>query len=337
VGGTEAAKTRSSAGEGAPLLLGLDLGGTKVAWAAGDATGGVRAQGRRATEPSGDPRRDVARLADDLRGLVAGLGVELSQASLVGVSVPGPFDPHAGTVLRPPNLPGWEEVPVRAWLEAELGLPVFLENDANAAALAEWHFGAARGARHAVYLTMSTGVGGGLILGGRLHRGVKGAAGEVGHIQLEWDGELCGCGLRGCAEAYLGGASWAKRLARIAPPEGRVAQLAGGREHATPKQVVRAAHEGDAFALAEMDRFNHYLGRLLSTLAFTLAPEVIVLGTIVTAAGESLCLEPVRRQLREHTWPAVSRELRLVPAALGSELAAHSALAAAIEGLETRS
>ncbi|MDH3687621.1 MAG: ROK family protein, partial [Myxococcales bacterium] len=314
VGGTRVAGTGKTAEEGAPLLLGLDLGGTKVAWAVGDAAGGVRASGRRPTEPTGDPRADVARLAEDLRGAAAAAGIEVSQAQLVGLSVPGPFDPEAGTVLEPPNLPGWSEVPVRSWLEAELGIPVFLENDANAAALAEWHFGAAQGARHAVYLTMSTGVGGGLILDRRLYRGVRGGAGEVGHIQLEWEGELCGCGLRGCAEAYLGGGRWAERLARITPADSRVAELAGGAAHATPKEVVQAAQGGDPFALGEMERFNHYLGRLLAALAFSLAPEVIVLGTIVVAAGEALCLEPVREQVRAHTWPAVSGDLRIVPA-----------------------
>jgi glucokinase len=329
----QAAGTGSLAGEGAPLLLGLDLGGTKVAWAAGDASGGVRTHGRRDTEPSGDPRRDVARLADDLRALTAEIGEDLARVTLVGVSVPGPFDADTGTVLHPPNLPGWDEVPIRTWLEEALDLPIFLENDANAAALAEWRFGAAQGARHALYLTMSTGVGGGLILDRKLYRGVHGAAGEVGHIQLEWDGELCGCGLRGCAEAYLGGARWAERLARTAPPGGRVAELAGGAEYATPKQVVLAAHEGDAFALGEMRRFNHYLARLLSTLAFTLAPEVIVLGTIVAAAGDALCLNPVREQLADQTWAAVSDDLRIVPSALGKELPAHAALAAAIEGV----
>ena len=274
------------AGAHPPLVLGLDLGGTKVAWAAGDAERGVRAEGRRPTAPTGDPRRDVARLAEDVRGAARDLGAEASEAAIVGVSVPGPFDPVAGTVLQPPNLPGWDEVPIRAWLEEELGLPVFLENDANAAALAEWQFGAARGTRHAVYLTMSTGVGGGLILGGRLHRGVNGAAGEVGHIPLEPGGDPCGCGLRGCAEAYLGGANWAKRLARIAPADGRVAELAGGRERATPKELVQAAGEGDAFALGELERFNRRLARLVSMLAFTLAPEVIVFGTIVAAAAK---------------------------------------------------
>lgn len=314
-------------------LLGIDLGGTKIELALGDAGGRPLRRRRRPTEPSGDPAADVARMAADARALLAEAGLRPEDVHAVGVSVPGPFDPESGTVLRPPNLPGWDEVPLREWLGDALGRPVHLENDANAAALAEWRFGAGRGSRHLVYLTMSTGVGGGLVLDGRLYRGVRSGAGELGHVQLEWDGEPCGCGLRGCAEAYLGGASLARRLRAATPPGSRVAALAGGREAATARHLVAAAREGDAFALAELERFNHYLGRLVAAAVFALVPEVVVLGTIPTAAGEALCFEPVRRQVAAHTWPQLARGLRIVPAALGPDLAAHAALAAALEGV----
>jgi glucokinase len=319
-------------GRGA-ALLGIDLGGTKVELALGDAEGRPLRSRRRPTEPSGDPASDVARLAADARALLAEAGLEADDVSGVGVSVPGPFDPETGTVLRPPNLPGWDEVPLRAWLGEALGRPVHLENDANAAALAEWRFGAGKGTRHLVYLTMSTGVGGGLVLDGRLYRGVRAGAGELGHVQLEWEGDVCSCGLRGCAEAYLGGASLARRLRRVTPAESRVAALAGGREAVTARQLVAAAREGDAFALAEMARYNHYLARLVAVTAFALAPEVVVLGTIPTAAGDALCFDPVRRQVAAHTWPELARHLRIVPAALGRSLAAHAALAAAWSGV----
>ena len=165
-------------------------------------------------------------------------------------------------------------MPLRDWLEDAFGRPVQLDNDANAAALAEWRFGAGQGARHLVYLTMSTGIGAGLILDGRLYRGVRAGAGELGHVQLEWDGDPCGCGLRGCAEAYLGGAALARRLRRIAPAESRVVALAGRREQVTARHLVAAAQEDDAFARAEMARYVHYLGRLLALTVFALAPEV---------------------------------------------------------------
>jgi glucokinase len=315
------------------LLLGIDIGGTKIGFSLGDETGKIYRRLRRATQPSGSAETDLRRLAEEARRLVGASGARSEQLAAVGVSVPGPFDPDAGLVLGPPNLPSWDRAPVREILAEELGCPVFLENDANAAALAEWRFGAGRGFSHLVYLTMSTGVGGGLILGGRVHRGLSAGAGEVGHMLVEWDGERCGCGLRGCLEAYIGGACWTRRLREITPPSSRVAVLSAGPENAGPEQVVEAAREGDAFALAEMERFNHYLALALVNLTFALAPEIFVLGTIPTAAGERLCFQPVRERVAARTWPSLSRELKIVPAALGDQLPDYAGLSVAIDGL----
>ena len=317
-------------------LVGIDVGGTKVAFAAGDASGALHATDRRPTRPSGDGRTDVGAMIEDVRGLLARAGVAAREVDAIGVSVPSPLDPDTGVVLNPPNLPGWHEVPVRALLEAAFGVPVFVENDANAAALAEWHFGAARGYQHAAYLTMSTGVGGGLILGGRLHRGVLASAGEVGHAPVEWDGEPCSCGLRGCLEAYVGGAAWTRRLRRVVPADSRAAVLAGGRDAVTPVEVVAAAREGDAFALAELARWNDYLARGLVSLVFTIAPQAIVLGTIAVAAGEELCFRPLRERVRARAWPFLTEHLAILPAALGASLPYHAAIGVAFEGTRTR-
>jgi glucokinase len=204
---------------------------------------------------------------------------------------------------------------------------VALENDANAAALAEWRFGAGRGRRNVVYLTMSTGIGGGLILDGRLYRGHRSAAGEIGHIPLEQAGTRCACGLRGCFEAYAGGGAWARRLQEIAPDSSRVVELAGGRALVTPRHVVAAAHAGDAFALAELDRWCDVVARGIAVLAFTLAPERVILGTIAVAAGEELCFAPLRERVRARVWPILGDDLEIVPAALGDEVADLAGLA----------
>jgi glucokinase len=320
--------------DGAGRLLGIDIGGTKVALAVGERDGTLLARRRRPTEPSGDARADLRRLADDVRALLGEARLTTRDVACIGVSVPGPFDPEAGRLLAPPNLPGWDGAPVRDVLGSELGLPVVLENDANAAALAEWRFGAGRGFSHLVYLTMSTGIGGGLILDGRLYRGRNAAAGECGHVPIVPDGELCACGMRGCLEAYAGGAAWATRLRRIAPEDGRVAALAGGRDRARPEHVVTAAREGDAFALAEMERFNGYVARGIAALVFALAPEVVVLGTIPTAAGEELCLGPVREEVARRVWPLLGRGLEIVPAALGGDIGYLAGLCVALEALE---
>ncbi len=213
-----------------------------------------------------------------------------------------------------------------SWLEDELGTRVQLENDANAAALAEWRFGAGQGFQDLVYLTMSTGVGAGLILDGRLYRGVGHGAGEIGHARVCWDddAELCGCGKRGCLEAYVGGASWTRRLReRVSSPE-----------EATPEHIVAAARRGDAFALEEMDRFNRYLARGIVNLGFTLAPQAVILGTIAAAAGEALCLVPVRELVRRDLWAVLAEGLVILPASLGDELPDRAGLGVALEALE---
>jgi glucokinase len=317
-------------------LLGIDVGGTKVAFALGDEEGRILARRRRPTAPSGRPELDVARIAEDARAVAAEAGVALAEVAAVGITAPGPLDPEGGVVLTPPNLPGWRNVPVVEQLGAALGPPVFLENDANAAALAEWRFGAARGFHHAVYLTMSTGVGGGLILGGRLHRGVLASAGELGHVPVEWDGEPCACGLRGCLEAYVGGAAWERRLRATTPPESRAAALAGGRDAVRPEHLVAAAREGDAFATAEMERWTRYVARGVVIVAMLLAPEAVVLGTIAVAAGEELAFAPIRRLVAPRIWPHLARELQILPAALGRDLPYLAGLCVAMEGLRGR-
>lgn len=282
------------------------------------------------TPVSGDPRADLARIVARCRALLAANRRRIDEVAGVGVSTPSPLDAEQGVVLNPPNLPSWHGTPVRGLLAEALGRPVAIENDANAAALAEHRFGAGRGVRDLVFLTMSTGVGGGIVTGGRLVRGVASSAGEIGHLPVEWDGEPCSCGLRGCLEAYAGGASWTRRLARVTPPQSGVARHAGSPERARPEHVVAAANEGDAFALAELERYNDYLARGLVAVAFVLAPERIVLGTIPTAAGETLCLAPLRERFRRHVWPFLAERIEIVPSALGAALPAHAGIVVAL-------
>lgn len=315
------------------LWLGIDIGGSKLAVALGDARGQLRARDRWPTRPTGRAREDVERIAERARRLLARAGVASAQLAGVGVSVPGPLDRESGRILGPPNLPGWDDVPLRAWLGEALEAPVQLENDANAAALAEWRFGAGRGCRDMVYLTMSTGIGAGLILGGRLQRGT-GGAGELGHVPVEWDGEPCACGGRGCLETYIGGAAWTRRLRARAPDGSLAVRLAGERTRVLPEHVVTAARQGDDFALAELERFNDYLARAIVMLGFSLAPQRVILGTIALAAGEDLCIAPVRERVAARLWPGIARHLEIVPAALGAALPDHAGICAALEGRE---
>ena len=318
------------------VVLGIDLGGSKLALALGTRAGEVLARSQRPTEPSGDADRDIAGILESAQGLLAEAGVAPQELAAVGLSVPGPVDTRTGHLLNPPNLPGWGDVAIADQVRSVLGCPVRMENDANAAALAEWRFGAAVGSRNAVYLTMSTGVGAGMVLDGRLYRGQGGQAGEVGHVAVEWGGERCGCGRRGCLEAYVGGRSLTSRLRDNTPASSRIAALAGDRGRITPVHLVAAAREGDTHARAELARFNHYLARGIAGLCFSLAPEVVVLGTIATAAGEDLCIAPLRSQVRELVWPRIAAGLRIESSALREELPFRAALCAALEGEEVQ-
>jgi glucokinase len=315
------------------LWLGIDIGGTKTAIALGRADGTLVATWRGATATTTDAVADLRRLGEEALRLVTGAGHAVSALRGVGVAVPGPFDGERGVLLTPPNLP-WRDAPVARVLGEMLQLPVQLENDANAAALAEWRFGAGRGARDLVYLTMSTGVGAGMVLGGQLVRGVGSHAGEWGHVAIEWEGARCGCGRRGCLEAYVGGANWAQRLRRETPNTSRVAALAGD-DPISPVHLVAAAREGDAFAVAEFARWRSYLARGLIAIAYALAPEVIVLGTIATAAGEALCFEPLRAELDAALWPSLRGKIRVVPAALDEDRPYLAGLCAAFELLDS--
>ena len=310
--------------------LGIDLGGTKTVLAVGDREGRLRASRRIPTEPSGDAERDLARLFAEADEVIAEAGLEGAGIEAVGFAAPGPIELQSGTLVDPPNLPGWTQVALRDAAEARFGVAAHVENDANAAALAEWCFGAGRGASDLVYLTMSTGVGAGLVLGGRLHRGVSGNAGELGHVAIERDGRACACGQRGCLEAYVGGAAWAAWLRDEAPDGSACLVLAGVRDRLSPEHVLEAARAGDGFSVQAVDEYVASLAEGLAGTIYALGPEVIVLGTIVTA-GADLMLEPLRRRVAERVWPILGERTRIVASELGERLPALAALCVAFE------
>lgn len=315
-------------------LLGIDIGGTKRVLAVGDHISGTRARVRHPMRFSGDWRRDLDVLIGEARDLLreaAGAGTGPLEA--IGVAAPGPVDRGTGVLRNPPNLPGWRDVPIGQVLGAAFGVPVRVENDANAAALAEHRFGAGRGVDHLIYLTMSTGVGGGVISDGALVVGANGFAGELGHIPIAGAGRRCACGLRDCLEAYVGGQAWAKRLRRIVPATSRVVELAAGdRSTIGPELLLAAARENDAFACAELSRWLDHLAAGLVPLVMAFDPERIVLGTIAVAAGEALCFTPLRERVAARVWPHQAERLEILPAALGDALPEQAALAVAGAG-----
>jgi glucokinase len=326
----------------APYVLGVDIGGTKLSTVLATRTGEIVHKIRRPTDAHLGPEVGVTRLIEMLHETIqAGLPTQdHSQIVGIGVACGSPMDADLGVILGPPNLPGWNPVPIVEILEREFGLYARLENDANAGALAEWLFGAGRGRDHVVYLTMSTGIGGGLILDGRLYRGANGNAGELGHMRVvDHGGPRCGCGKRGCLEAFCSGPSIARRAreALAAAPESPWAKrvrdtVEGGLERVTAEHLFSAARQGDELALRLVDETAHYMGIALANVIQAFNPEVIVLGTIATAQGDFF-LDRVRRVVRAETWPIMGEIVQILASPLGSRVGDYAAISVLLQRL----
>lgn len=316
---------------GREFLLGIDIGGTKTQIALGRADGELLREAHLEAWTSGDFERDLETIAACAHRLLDEAGATADEIDAIGVSAPGPLDPVAGVIRRAPNLAGWVEVPIRARLEQRLGRPVRLENDANAAALAEWRFGSGRGSRAFVYLTMSTGVGGGLVLDGRLYRGARYGAGEIGHIPVVPGGRRCVCGLRGCLEAYTGGAALARRI-REDLEAGAASSIrervAGDPSRVSARVWVEAVRAGDAYAVRLYEEWLDRLAQGLAIVVLALDPDRIALGTIV-AHNTDLFLVPLRERLFERIWPHL-RDTAVVAIELGERLPAYAGLCTAL-------
>ncbi len=299
-------------------IVGLDIGGTKCEAVLGDDAGGVVDAVRIETGP---PEPTLERLL----AAVAGFG--LDGPPPVGISCGGPLDAAGGLVLSPPNLPGWDRVPIVELVRQRLGGPAWLMNDANAGALAEWTFGGGRGARTMIFLTHGTGMGAGLIVDGRLHEGATGDAGEVGHARLSDDGPV-GYGKAGSFEGWCSGGGIA-RLARQWAGEGRLAPTGPDGRPWTARTLAEAAGDGDAAAAALLAESGRRLGQGLSLLIDILNPDVIVLGSLFVRARQ--CLEPAMRDTLGRE--ALGRPLRacaIRPAELGEEIGRVAALSVAL-------
>jgi glucokinase len=297
------------------LVGAIDLGGTKILAAVVDDDGHPVAERRIATEPERGPDDTADRMVAALDAAAQEAGVARAALVGLGVTVPGPIDPSKQIVGQPPNLTGWKNVPLGAMLRERTHLPIAMVNDANAAALGEQSFGAGRGVRDLIYITVSTGVGGGIISNGKLVGGMHGAAGEIGHMTVLVDGPTCGCGRKGCLEALASGTAIAREAAQLIA-NGKAESLkqrAGTRPSAA--EVEDAADAGDEAALALLDKAADYLGIGLMNLIHLIDPEVIVIGGGV-AKSERLVARAAA-YARTHAFPVMTDGLQIVPAALG--------------------
>ncbi|GAC1479359.1 MAG: ROK family protein [Candidatus Dormibacteria bacterium] len=298
------------------MYVGIDLGGTQLRIAVADSRGRLRTTHRRPTEAEGGRDHVIGRIVAAVNDVLIEDGTRAAAVRALGLSMPGPVDPAAGVVISPPNLPGFINVPLNRILTKATRIPSFLHHDAHLAALGESLHGAARGFTNVIYVTVSTGIGAGLILDGELYAGAHGIAGEVGHIVVEPGGPLCTCGNRGCVEAIASGtgiARAARQQARLEP-----ASALHGLESPSAADVVRAARAGDRLAITLLEDAGEALGIAIGTLINLFNPEMIVLGGSVLRSGTFL-LRPMRQAMHQSSWSASRRGLRVVRPALGGD------------------
>ncbi len=308
--------------------LGIDVGGTKIETLRVARDGTVLDRTRVPT-PAEDPEATIGAMIDAAKGLLD------PEVVAVGVGAAGLVDASTGVLRFAPNL-AWRELPIAARMSDALGLPCQVDNDANVAAWGEYRFGAGRGYRHMLLVTVGTGIGGGVVAGRRLFRGAHGFAAEIGHIIVEPNGPLCGCGNRGCWEQVASGQAIGRlgREAAIEHPMSLIAELAGKDAAAvTGETVTMAANQGDDVAIRILAQVGHRLGEGIAGLVNVLDPQVVVVGGGAIVAGD-LLLDPARESFfgsvegPEHR-PAVP----IVPAQLENDAGAVGAAALALEEL----
>ncbi len=319
------------------FLLGFDIGGTKCAMILGrseaDGVPSILERREFPTREAGSPEAAIRRFAAAAREALSGHGIPGEALRGLGVSCGGPLDSRRGVIQSPPNLPGWDEVPVKTLLEREFPCPVRLQNDANAGAVAEWKFGAGRGAKSLAFLTFGTGLGAGLILDGRLYSGACDLAGECGHIRLAPIGPA-GFGKAGSFEGFCSGGGLAQLgalRAREAIQQGHPAAWCptiAGLPQITARTLAQAADAGDELARSVYAECGMWLGRGLAVLIDLLNLELIVIGSIF-ARSEHLLRPAMEAAIASDAIPAAAARCMVKPAALGEKIGDFAALSLA--------
>jgi len=314
-------------------VLAIDLGGTKIITAIVSANGQIVAKERYPTLADEGPQAVINRLLSAVDNILNLKNIDPSQLNSISIAAAGGIDVARGLVTSSPNLPDWHNVPLRDIVSDRYGVSTFLLNDASATALGEHRFGAGRGVNNLILLTVGTGIGGGIIIDGRLYNGPSGSAGEIGHMTIDVNGPRCVCGNIGCLELLVSGTS-IEREARRRIAQGERSSLvevvAGRMEDITAEEIGVAARGGDSLALDIIAEAATYLGVGLVNLVNIFNPEMIIVGGGVAELGE-LLLEPARQVVRERAFPVSTRAVRIVPAELGDEAGVRGAAVFALE------
>jgi glucokinase len=305
------------------FVLGVDLGGTNIVVGAATVDGtqrfAMRSEPTRASQGADAVVERMARMIETVMAqTMSETGAGKDAFLGVGIGAPGPLEREKGIVITTPNL-GWKDFPLRDRISSAVGLPAALDNDANCATYGEWWLGAARGGTNVIGVTIGTGIGGGLILGGKLYHGASDVAGEIGHITIDSTGRRCGCGNYGCLEAYASGPQIAERARELLAgdePSSLTAKVNGKLEDLTARIVYDAAKEGDFVAQIVVRDTARFLGIGLANLLNIFNPDVVVLAGGVTMAGDAL-FEPLRAEVRRRAFRPAVDACRIVPGTLG--------------------
>lgn len=313
-------------------LAGIDIGGTKICVCLGNETGKIYASKRIPTQPLGGWKNGLRAAAQLIQELAQEEGIGIEEIEAIGISSPGPISTKLGKMLKPPNLPGWENAELVRYFQETFHKPVKMNNDANAAALAEYEFGSSKGTPNLVYLTCSTGMGGGAIVNGELLQGISDTAAEVGHFVLDIRGPDCPCGQKGCFETYCGGASLAKKM-REEIAIGKIDTQIMKEAHGNLEQVdagclIAAVKKKDPYALRIWDEFILRLAQGIGVVLMNFNPEAIILGTIAIHSGATL-LDPLKKQLPHFAWKENVSSCRIEASTLGDQISELSGLALA--------
>ncbi len=317
------------------ILLGFDIGGTKLGIGLGTEKGELLGCSRRDNRNT-DPAEVLPWMVSESRRLVGEAGLNMTDVAAFGISAPFPADAARGIMTKPTNNPLWRDVAILDYLKKELALPGCFENDANCGALAEWFFGAGRNCSDFIYLTLSTGIGGGIISSGRLIRGGKAlSAGELGHICIELGGRQCSCGMRGCYEAYCGGVAMAHRMQEeiAGHPDSLLNEICGGdpaKLDMIALEKARRANDPYAVALWEEMSLRHAQAFGIFIQAFN--PQKLVLGTLAWAIGD-LYTDPIKAKLAEFCWKEPMDACEIVSSELRRDIASYAGIAAALNFL----
>jgi glucokinase len=304
-------------------ITGIDLGGTKIAAAVMNFKGRIISKTREFTDMSHGSESLAEQMKRTVRKILKDQGIRITELAGIGIGAAGPLNRKTGILVEPPNLKGYRDIPLVKPLVDEFSIPVFLENDANAAALAENMFGAGRSAQNMVYLTISTGIGGGIIIEGKLYHGCSDGAGEIGHMTIDPDGPLCGCGNNGCFEAMASGtaiARFAREKVKAAGKEELIVKKANGDyEKITAEIVFECARTGDSTAREIIKMTSEHLGTGIASVINIFNPEKIVLGGGVINAWDMIA-ETVRKTAEKRAMKSLYRNVEIVPAALGDDV-----------------